>query len=56
MPHAQAEMRRVLGLHEYLEIYDTVGLRYPAYEPGPKYVRSLEEVTHLGRYNPSKSL
>ena len=56
LPHAQTEIRRILGLPEYLDIYDTVALGYPAYEPLLKYVRSLVEVIHHERYDPSKSL
>lgn len=56
LPHAQTEIRRILGLPEYLEIYDTVALGYPAYEPRPKYVRALDEVTHYEQFDASKSL
>lgn len=38
------------------EIYDSVALGYPAYEPSLKHTRALEEVDHYERFEVSKSL
>jgi nitroreductase len=56
LPHVQDKIKEILDLSGYLEIYETMALGYPAYEPYPKYVRSLQDMVHHEKYDPSKSL
>jgi nitroreductase len=56
LPHVQDKIKEILDLSDYLEIYETMALGYPAYEPNPKYVRPLQDVVHHEKYDPSKSL
>ena len=54
-PHIQAEIKKLLEIPKHMVIYDTVALGYPAVSPSPRIPRTLAEITHHDRYDPSKS-
>lgn len=51
----QLEIKRLLRIPEYMVIYDTIALGYPASAPNPKTVRTLDEITHYDQYDNLKS-
>lgn len=56
LPHVQDKIKEILDLPDYLEIYETMALGYPAYEPNPKYVRPLQDMVHHEKFDTSRSL
>jgi nitroreductase len=56
LPHVQDKIKEILDLPDYLEIYETMALGYPAYEPNPKYVRPLKDMVHHEKFDTSRSL
>lgn len=48
-------IKKLLNIPEYLEIFDMVALGYPAFQPKPRSIRSLDEITHYDLYDKSKS-
>jgi nitroreductase len=56
LPHIQDKIKEILDLPDYLEIYETMALGYRAYEPGPKYVRPLQDMVHHEKFDISKSM
>lgn len=51
----QPEIKRLLRIPEYMVIYDTIALGYPASTPNTKTVRTLDEITHYDQYDNLKS-
>lgn len=45
-PEAEREIRKIIGFPEFLTIYDMMVLGYSAAPPGPKELRSLEDLIH----------
>jgi nitroreductase len=54
-PEIQTEIKKLLKIPNYLVIYDTVALGYPAITPKPRFVRPLTEIIHFDHYNEAKS-
>jgi nitroreductase len=50
----QSKIKNLLGIPEQLEIYDTVALGYPAVQPKPRSMRTLEDITHYNLYDKQK--
>jgi len=55
-PRVQNKIKQLLKIPEYLKIYDTVALGYPATKPKPRFVRKLKEITHYDEYDQTKSI
>ena len=51
-PNAESAIRKIIGIPEYLSIYDMMVLGYPAAAPGPKEPRSLDEMIHYDACGP----
>ena len=45
-PFAHALIKDLLGLPDYLEVYDMMALGYPANRPRPKLMRAKEKMVH----------
>ena len=53
-PFEQSLLKELLGIPHELEIYDMMAVGYPAYQPEPRMVRKLDEMTHRDRYDKTK--
>ncbi len=53
-PYVQSLVKELLAIPRKLEIYDTMIVGYPAYEPGPRMVRQSAEMVHYDRYDSVK--
>jgi nitroreductase len=51
---AHLKIKEILNLPEYLVIYDTIALGYPASKPRPKTLRPFSEVVHMESFDESK--
>ena len=54
-PKVQNKIKKLLKIPEYLRIYDTVALGYPATKPKARFVRELKEIMHYDVYDKTKS-
>lgn len=53
-PFVKCLLKELLGIPQKLEIYDTMVVGYPAYEPKKRLVRERVEMVHYGRYDKTK--
>jgi nitroreductase len=53
-PFVKSILKDFLGIPQKLEIYDTLVLGYPAYQPRERFVRERAEMVHHGRYDRTK--
>jgi nitroreductase len=53
-PLAQALIKQLLGIPTMLQIYDMMAVGYPAYKPGPRPVREIDEMVHYNGYDKTK--
>lgn len=51
-PNAESAIRKIIGIPECFSIYDMLVLGYPAEAPGPKELRSLNELIHYDACGP----
>jgi len=47
VPIVHCLLKNLLGIPEFLEIYDMMAVGYPAAKPRPKFMRPLESVIHF---------
>ncbi len=52
----EEEVRRLLNIPDYMDIFDAAAIGYPAYEPRKKYVKPIEKAIHYETYDKSKSM
>jgi nitroreductase len=50
----QSRLKELLGIPLNLEIYDMMAVGYPAIEPNPRLVRSMDEIVHYDHYDKTK--
>ncbi len=50
---ATSKIKEILGIPDYLEIYDTVAIGYPESEPSPKKLKPLSDVVHYNEVDAS---
>ena len=53
-PYVQSFTKDLLRIPKELEIYDTLAVGYPDFEPKPRLVRVREEIVHYDGYNEAK--
>lgn len=53
-PFMSAMVADLLGIPEGYDIYDMMGLGFPAMEPKPRLVRDRDAMIHHGRFDPAK--
>ncbi|MFC1968004.1 nitroreductase family protein [Chloroflexota bacterium] len=53
-PFVEALLKEFLDIPRELKIYDTMAVGYPAYNPGPRLVRGMDEMIHHERYDRAK--
>lgn len=50
----EKKVKGILGLPDYIKVYDAAAIGYPAYTPRPKYMRNLEDIVHYEKYDKAK--
>jgi len=50
----EKELKRLLGIPGDVKIYDMMAVGYPAYDPGPRSPRPLEEMIHVDGFQQEK--
>lgn len=51
----QKKIKQILNLPDYMKVYDSAAVGYPAYSPRCKYTRGLNEIVHFEKYDLSKA-
>jgi len=54
IPFEQCLIKELVGIPSELEIYETIAIGYPAYEPKPRPVREKEEILHYDYYDKTR--
>lgn len=52
----EEEVRILLKIPDYIDLFDAVAIGYPAYEPRKKYIKPVERAIHYGAYDKFKSM
>ena len=51
----EKKIKQLLKIPDYIKIYDTLAIGYPAYNPRKKYLRDLNDIIHYERYDTAKA-